>query len=91
MSLTATAVTIALMVSLLPLSLIARHDPKRLRSITDAGVAPHRGRTRQWLAACTLLPGVVLIGLSDWPAFLIWLGALVALGWALVQLLAARR
>ncbi|MDO9452271.1 MAG: hypothetical protein Q7J29_05365 [Stagnimonas sp.] len=91
MSLTAIAVTLALVASLLPLVLLARRDPKRLRSITASAVAPHASRTRQALAAVVLLPGAILIGLGYWPAFLIWLGGLAALGWLLVQLLAARR
>lgn len=91
MSLTALTVTLALIASLLPLVLLARRDPKRLRSLAVSDVAPHARRTRQALAAVVLLPGVILIGLGYWPAFLIWLGGLAALGWLLVQLLAARR
>lgn len=91
MSLTAIAVTLALIASLLPLGLLARRDPKRLRSIAASAVAPHSLRTRQALAAVVLLPGAILMGLGYWPAFLIWLGGLAAVGWLLVQWLAARR
>lgn len=91
MSVTAISVTLALMASLLPLVLLARRDPKRLRSSATHAVTPHASRTRQALAAAALLPGAILIGLAYWPAFLIWLGGLTALGWLLVQLLAARR
>ena len=91
MSLTALAVTLALIASLLPLVLLARRDPKRLRSIAANAVTPYANRTRQVLAVVVLLPGAILIGLGYWPAFLIWLGGLAALGWLLVQVLAARR
>ncbi|TXI10338.1 MAG: hypothetical protein E6Q76_04150 [Rhizobium sp.] len=36
------------------------------------------------------LPCVFLIAQGQWPALLIWLGALIANGWLLVQLLAAQ-
>lgn len=91
MSLTATAVTLALIASLLPLLLLAQRDPKRLRSITASGTAPHGKAMRQVLAATVLLPGAVLVGLGYWPSFLIWLGGVTAGGWVLVQVLAARR
>jgi hypothetical protein len=92
MSATAAAVTLALMGSGLPLWLLALRDPKRLRARAIAppshGLAPHGKRMRQVLSTATLLPGVVLIGLGYWPAFLIWLGGLTAGGWLLVQGLA---
>lgn len=90
MSLTATAVTIALIASVLPLLLLAQRDPKRLRSVAAHGVAPHGKAIRQILAAVTLLPGAVLMAFSYWPAFLIWLGGITVGGWVLVQVLAAR-
>lgn len=91
MSLTATAASLTLIASALPLLLLARRDPKRLRSVAASALVPHGRRTRQGLAAAALLPGVALMGLGYWPAFLIWLGGLTVAGWALVQLLAARR
>lgn len=91
MTLTATAATLALVASLLPLLLLAQRDPKRLRSIAASGTAPHGKAIRQVLAATALLPGVALMALSHWPAFLIWLGGVTAGGWVLVQVLAARR
>lgn len=36
------------------------------------------------------LPYVFLIAQGQWPALLIWFGALIANGWLLVQLLAAQ-
>lgn len=90
MSLTATAVIAALAASLLPLVLLARRDPKRLRAIRARLPSAHGRGARQALTAAVLLPGAVLIALGYWPAFMIWLGALIASGWLLVQLLAVR-
>lgn len=89
MSLTATAAGIALLISLLPLFVLGHRDPKRLRSRRGEVVttAPLARRPRQVLTLLVLAPGIVLIGSSLWPALLIWLGALIALGWALVLLL----
>lgn len=91
MSLTTAAAALTLIASMVPLVLLARRDPKRLRSITAAGATPYKLRTRQVLAVAALIPGVALIGLGYWPAFLIWMGGLIASGWILVQILAARR
>lgn len=91
MSLTATAVTLSLISSLVPLLMLARRDPKRLRSSAVATLKPHSAASRQMLTVAALLPGITLMGLGYWPAFLIWLGGLTVAGWALVQLLAARR
>lgn len=90
MSLTATAATLSLIASGLPLLLLARRDPKRLRSVVASALAPHGRRTRQGLAAAALLPGLVLMGLGYWPAFLIWLGGITVAGWLFAQALAAR-
>lgn len=88
MSDTAIAVLISLIVSLWPLLLLARHDPKRLRTTRNHSLKPHGQRTRRFYAAVVFLPAVVLIARGDWPAFLIWMGALIACGWLLVQILA---
>ena len=92
MSTTAIAVTLALLASLLPLLLLALGDPKRLRSLAIPSPSMPMGiGARRALTLTVLLPGVVLITLGYWPAFLIWLGGLIASGWLVVQLLAARR
>ena len=88
MSDAAIAVVVSLIISLSPLWLLARHDPKRLRSIRKKLLKPHGRRTRQFYSAIVFLPGVVLIAQGEWPAFLIWFGALIASGWLLVQILA---
>jgi hypothetical protein len=76
----------ALALSLLPLWRLARHDPKRLRSLRQPTSSP--GPDRKRLVVLLLLPGGVLAAIGQWPAFLIWLGSLTAGGWLLVQLLA---
>lgn len=90
MSDTAIAIVVSLVVSLSPLWWLARHDPKRLRSIRMHQLKPHGRSTRRFYSVIVLLPGIVLIACGDWPAFLIWMGALIASGWLLVQLLAAQ-
>lgn len=91
MSGTALAVLLTLAASLVPLALLAHGDPKRLRAIGADAVRPHGAPLRQALTALVLLPGFALMVLGHWPAFLIWLGGLIALGWSIVQLFAARR
>lgn len=90
MSYTSIAVVVSLVVSLWPLLLLARHDPKRLRTIRHNQLKPHVRRTRQFYSVIVLLPGFVLMARGDWPAFLIWMGALIASGWLLVQTLAIK-
>ena len=90
MSYTAIAVVISLIISFAPLVLLARHDPKRLRTIRKKILKPHVRRTRQFYGAIVFLPGVVLIAQGQWPAFLIWFGALFVSGWLLVQVLAGQ-
>ncbi len=77
---------LASLLSLLLLLPIALRDPKRLRSIRRP--APKPGRERAILGWGSLLPGLVLALLGQWPAWLIWLGTVTTLGWLLVQLLA---
>jgi len=92
MSLTAGAAALALLISLVPLIVLGHRDPKRLRSRRAAAgaVMPLGGRSRQGLTALVLAPGLVLGVTSLWPALLVWLGALIALGWLLVLLLGRR-
>lgn len=71
---------LTLAISLLPLILIALRDPKRLRSLRDKR-APNSSGTRRALTAVVLLPGLALCVIGQWPAFLIWLGGVTALGW----------
>lgn len=79
--------TFALLVSLLPLILLALRDPKRLRSLRDRR-APSSQNARRGFTAAVLLPGVALCLIGQWPAFLLWLGGVTAGGWILVMWLA---
>lgn len=78
---------LALLPSIVLLVWIALRDPKRLRS-RRLRTVPLSSRARGVITVLMLLPGVVLIGLGQWPAFLIWFGAVLTAGWLLVQLLA---
>ena len=83
---------LSIAVSATLIALLGRRDPKRLRS-------QHRvlGRTslqrmprgvRRFLGWLVLAPGVVLIFLGEWWAFLVWLGALCVAGWMASVMLA---
>lgn len=85
----------AVIVSATIVLLIAYRDPKRLRAAASGRAA--RGRkplqalapaSRRLLAAALLLPGVLLALAGESAAFMIWLGAVTALGWVAAQLLA---
>lgn len=84
---TYTWAALTLAISLLPLILIALRDPKRLRSLRDKR-APSSSSTRRALTAVVVLPGLALCVIGQWPAFLIWLGSVTALGWIFVLWLA---
>lgn len=79
--------TLALVISVLPLILLALRDPKRLRSLRDRR-APSTQAARRAFTAGVLLPGLALCVIGQWPAFLIWLGGVTAGGWILVMWLA---
>ncbi|MFP5305511.1 MAG: hypothetical protein ACLGI7_06760 [Gammaproteobacteria bacterium] len=83
---TAAYASIAVALSAAPLVRLALRDPKRLRSLRIPAAGARRG-PRAVLAALCLMPGAVLGALGQWPAFLIWLGALAAGGWLLVLLI----
>lgn len=79
------------------LTLIARHDPKRLRwrkkqareGLASASTAePWQGGRRQLLSLLTFAPAVVLALFGAWPAFLIWAGLLFSYGWFLTEAMA---
>ena len=78
----------ALFVSAAPLLRLALRDPKRLRSLRQRPV-PEPRRRRRMLAAACLVPGLALILIGQWPAFLIWLGGIAAGGWLLALVLAS--
>jgi hypothetical protein len=71
------------------LMLLGLRDPKRLRN-SRTRATPLPVATRRMLAYAALIPGVVLIGIGQWWAFLIWLGATCIAGWGSAQFLARR-
>ncbi len=80
--------TLASLVLLIPLAL---RDPKRLRSVAKQGhkaARPMESAMRRLLGWGSLLPGIALIVAGQWPALLIWLGAVTALAWSFTQSLA---
>jgi hypothetical protein len=72
-------------------------DPKRLRNLASHAAgrspapAPFAGASRRMLAAAALAPGVLLAAAGAWHAFLVWLGALCTVGWAIAQFLSRAR
>jgi len=85
-----TVTLIAILFSAAILLLIGRRDPKRLRAAaSSSALAPHTPAQRRTLAALALVPGVLLALAAQSAGFVIWLGAVVALGWLLTQALAS--
>jgi hypothetical protein len=76
------------------IGVLARRDPKRLRNIESADAAgnpsPLPAQLRSLLGWLVPAPGVVLMILGEWWAFLVWLGALCVLGWVASQTWAIR-
>lgn len=67
---------------------LALRDPKRLRSLRATPRVAMASTMRTVLGYGSLLPGIATIAAGQWPAFLIWLGAVTAVGWSLAQGLA---
>ena len=83
---TAGLVTAMMLTSAAAILVLALRDPKRLRNVSRSGalaVAPLSRNARRWLSVFSLIPGGVLIALSHWSGFLIWFGAVSALGWGI--------
>lgn len=83
----------AILASCVVLAPLAWRDPKRLRAALRLGqeLRPALSRLQRRVLGWTgILPGLMLALAGQWPAFLIWLGAAAALGWALAQGLAPR-
>ena len=69
------------------LMVLGVRDPKRLRSARHAtkeaaARSPLSPALRHLCGWLSLAPGVVLGIAGEWWAFLVWLGAISALGWA---------
>jgi hypothetical protein len=84
----------AILLSAALIGVLARRDPKRLRNIEVADAAfppsPLSAQMRSLLGWLVFAPGVVLMVLGEWWAFLVWLGALCVLGWVASQAWAIR-
>lgn len=75
----------AVVVSAALLAPLALRDPKRLRSLRTTRRVAMGSTMRTALGYGSLLPGIATIAAGQWPAFLIWLGAVTAIGWSLAQ------
>lgn len=75
---------LAIAVSVAALLRLSFTDPKRRRAF---GQAPYPGPRRPRLAwIVALLPGGLVIPLAGGPGFVLWLGALTVVGWALIAI-----
>lgn len=86
--------SLAIAFSAAPLILLGIRDPKRLRNLAKvhAGLIP-RPLPRSVRRICVwalALPGFALALAGHWWSFLIWCGAVLALGWIVAQLFAIR-
>jgi hypothetical protein len=82
------ATVLAIAISSALLILLGARDPKRLRNARHAARAaapasPLPAAVRHACGWLSLVPGAVLAVLGQWWAFLIWLGAITAVGWAI--------
>lgn len=81
------AAFLAIAISGVLLVLLGARDPKRLRNARHgaqdavAAASPLPAGVRHAFGWLSLAPGVVLAVLGEWWAFLIWLGAITAIGW----------
>ena len=90
------AVILAMLFSGALLAVLGTRDPKRLRNLAHAGSVSGAKRVlpvsiRRACGWLTLAPGLVLLSIGQWWAFLMWLGATCALGWVTSHLLAGAR
>jgi len=70
------------------LILLGARDPKRLRNArhgANAMTSPLPPAVRHACGWLSLAPGVALGILGGWWAFLIWLGAITAIGWTIAM------
>lgn len=79
---------LAIAVSGALLILLGARDPKRLRNSRHAAqdvpaASPLPAAARHTFGWLSLAPGVVLAVLGQWWAFLVWLGAITAIGWVI--------
>jgi hypothetical protein len=75
---------LATLMSALCLTFLAASDSKRL-----PGHRTNFRGLRRLATALAILPGAVLAATGDWVGFLIWLGAVAVLGWAIAAVFSA--
>jgi hypothetical protein len=81
---------LAILASAILIAALGWRDPKRLRNLhgEEPAQSPMSSAQRRLLGWLVPAPGVVLMCLGEWWAFLAWLGALCVAGWAASHLLA---
>jgi hypothetical protein len=90
------ASVISVVISAILLTILGRHDPKRLRNRSrEVATGPDMqllpSGIRRLLGWLVLAPGVALLVIEQWWAFLIWMGASCAIGWVTTHLLSSAR
>lgn len=83
------AVLSGVLLSAIALLWLARRDPKRLRVLGQRRAAA-TPMARRLATLVVLTPGGILLFCGQWAELLIWLGAVLALGWLLTQIFAVR-
>lgn len=82
----------AILLSAILIAVLAWRDPKRLRNLARAHArfnpSPLSAGVRRLLGVLVPVPGVALMLLGAWWAFLVWLGALCIVGWVASRALA---
>ncbi len=86
MSIDVVALLLALPSTLI-LWLLADRDPKRLRVRRLRDRAPLSTRQRKIFSVLLFSPGLPLLALGYWSAFLIWFGLVFMLGWCVALIL----
>jgi hypothetical protein len=88
------ASVLSVLISTILLIILGRHDPKRLRN-RSREIAPGSSTAalpkgiRRLLGWLALAPGLALLVIEQWWAFLIWMGTSCAIGWITTHLLSS--
>lgn len=89
----------ALVWSAVFLTLVARHDPKRLRwrqkqartgLAQKSSASAWEGPRRSFVIALTFMPALLMVALGAWAAMLMWLGLVFSYGWLLTEVMAQK-
>jgi hypothetical protein len=81
---------LAILASATLVAALGWRDPKRLRNLhaEEPAQSPMPSTQRRLMGWLVPAPGVVLMFLGEWWAFLAWLGALCVAGWVASHVLA---